>query len=112
MPIVNIPSIKPYLTHAFYKCYLTINKDRIKKGWSRDRIIFEINKLGVRCFSGSCPEIYLEKSYKNSNISRLANSKKLGEESLMFEVHPGLTKLEMQLKQSVIRSVLTKASLT
>ena len=39
MPIVNIPSIKPYLTHAFYKCYLTINKDRIKKGWSRDRII-------------------------------------------------------------------------
>lgn len=112
MPIVNIPSIKPYLTHAFYKCYLTINKDRIKKGWSRDRIILEINKLGVRCFSGSCPEIYLEKSYKNSNISRLVNSKKLGEESLMFEVHPGLTKLEMQLKQSVIRSVLTQASLT
>lgn len=112
MPIVNIPLIKPYLNHAFYKCYLTINKDRLKKGWCRDRIILEINKLGVRCFSGSCPEIYLEKCYKYSNISRLANSKKLGEESLMFEVHPGLTKPEMQLMQSVIRSVLTKASIT
>jgi len=111
MPIVNIPSIKPYLNHAFYKCYLTINKDCLKKGWSRDRIIFEINKLGVRCFSGSCPEIYLEKIYKNLNVPRLANSKKLGEESLMFEVHPGLTKVEMQLTQSVIRSVLTQASL-
>jgi dTDP-4-amino-4,6-dideoxygalactose transaminase len=110
IPLVNIPSTKPYMEHAFYKCYLTVNKNLLNKGWSRDRIILKINKLGVRCFSGSCPEIYLEKSYKMNRISRLPNSKKLGEESLMFEVHPSLTRKEMLQKLSVIKSVLTEAS--
>jgi dTDP-4-amino-4,6-dideoxygalactose transaminase len=110
IPLVNIPSTQPYMEHAFYKCYLTVNKNLLNKGWSRDRIILKINKLGVRCFSGSCPEIYLEKSYKMNRISRLPNSKKLGEESLMFEVHPSLTRKEMLQKLSVIKSVLTEAS--
>ena len=34
------------------------------RGWSRDRIIKEINKLGIPCFSGSCSEVYLEKHSK------------------------------------------------
>ncbi len=110
MPIINIPSVDPHLHHAFYKCYLTINHKFLSDNWSRDRIISEINNFGVKCFSGSCPEIYLEKFYKNNSIPRLPISKKLGEESLMFEVHPGLTKKNILKKKSVIKSVLMRAT--
>lgn len=109
-PMINIPSIQPYMKHAFYKCYLTVNKNFLKNTWNRDRIIAEMNTRGVRCFSGSCPEIYLEKIYKNYNISRLLNSKKLGEESLMFEVHPSLSKKDIARNLSVIKAVLREAS--
>ncbi len=30
--------------HAAYKCYIFINKDRLKSGWSRDKIIKEISE--------------------------------------------------------------------
>lgn len=111
LPLVNIPIVADHIKHAFYKCYLTINKNFLKKGWNRDKIIYEINNNGVRCFSGSCPEIYLEKFYsKYSTPDRLINSKRLGEESLMFEIHPTLTKKEILKMQSVIKAVLLNAS--
>ncbi|MEL0208088.1 MAG: DegT/DnrJ/EryC1/StrS aminotransferase family protein, partial [Gammaproteobacteria bacterium] len=108
---VNIPSIPKHMTHAFYKCYIMLNKKFLKDGWTRDKIIFEINNKGVNCFSGSCPEIYLEKSYKKKYLNnRLPVSKKLGEDSLMFAVHPNLTKKEVDKTKAAILQVLEEAS--
>ena len=76
--------------------------DNLPEGWSRDRIIEEINKLGVPCFSGSASEVYLEKAFDNTGLrpeSRLPVAKQLGETSLMFLVHPTLT--EDEIKQTV-----------
>ena len=46
--------------HAAYKCYVFINKSKLKSGWSRDKIIKEINNLGVPCFLVHVPK-YIEK---------------------------------------------------
>ena len=57
-----------------------------------------MNKKGINCKSGSCPEIYKEKAFKKlgyQDIS-LSNAKKLGEESIAFEVHPNLTNNEIK----------------
>lgn len=89
-------------THAYYKLYVYVQPDNLPKEWSRDRIIEEINKLGVPCFSGSASEVYLEKAFDNTGLrpeSRLPVAKQLGETSLMFLVHPTLT--EDEIKQTV-----------
>ena len=79
--------------NAAYKCYLFVDGSREQ----RDALISEINKQGVPCFSGSCPEIYLEKAFQNTateTIERFENAKKLGETSIMFLCHPTLTEEE------------------
>ena len=52
-----------HIQHAYYRLYAFVDDKRLKAGWSRDRIMNQINALGVPCFSGSCPEIYNEKAF-------------------------------------------------
>jgi len=95
-------------THAYYKLYVYVQPDNLPEGWSRDRIIEEINKLGVPCFSGSASEVYLEKAFDNTGLrpaSRLPVAKQLGETSLMFLVHPTLTAAEIEQTVQAIDSV-------
>lgn len=99
---LRAPNIPDHLVHAAYKCYVFI------EGTSqlRDKIISQINEKGVPCYSGACPEVYLEKAFDNSNLrpkSRLHNAKKLGETSLMFLVHPTLTNEEIQKTCEVLK---------
>ncbi|WP_412971523.1 DegT/DnrJ/EryC1/StrS family aminotransferase [Glaciecola sp. MF2-115] len=101
--------------HAAYKCYVFVRHEELKVGWDRDRIMNAISDKGVPCFSGSCSEVYLEKAFDNMAFrpkERLSNAKELGETSLMFLVHPTLTRNEIDLTCRVIDEVLTQASLS
>ena len=97
--------------HAAYKCYVQVNTDALPEGWSRDRIMAEINALGVPCFSGSCSEVYLEKAFDQTSWrpeQRLHNAQQLGETSLMFLVHPTLSEQSMNKTVDAIQQVITK----
>jgi dTDP-4-amino-4,6-dideoxygalactose transaminase len=110
---LRVPSVPDYIEHAAYKCYVFVELDRLNKDWSRDRIIKEINTLGVPCYSGSCSEVYLEKAFDDTGFrpkKRLANARRLGEVSLMFLVHPTLTKDEIQQTCDAIISVMNLAT--
>ena len=94
--------------HAAYKCYVQVNIEQLPQGWSRDRIMAEINALGVPCFSGSCSEVYLEHAFDDTPwrpAQRLSNAKQLGETSLMFLVHPTLSKESMAKTVAVIQQL-------
>ena len=110
--LVRLPEIDDKHTHnAFYKYYTYIRPNNLPNGWSRDRIISEIFKAGVPCYSGSCPEVYLEKAFDNTGYrpaNRLPAAKELGETSLMFLVHPTLKDIEIDLTCSVIHSIFQK----
>lgn len=98
--------------HAAYKCYVFVEPERLATGWDRDRIMAEINALGVPCFSGSCSEVYLEKAFDNTGFrpaERLPMAKELGETSLMFLVHPTLTEAEIDLTCHAIKQVMANA---
>ncbi|MCG3809266.1 DegT/DnrJ/EryC1/StrS aminotransferase family protein [Psychrobacter sp. Ps4] len=85
-------------THAYYKLYVYVQPNNLAEGWTRDRIIEEINALGVPCYSGSASEVYLEKAFDDTGLrpeNRLPIAKQLGETSLMFLVHPTLTTAEI-----------------
>lgn len=99
--------------HAAYKCYVQVNSNKLPENWSRDKIMEAINSLGIPCYSGSCSEVYLEHAFDDTPwrpAQRLPNAKKLGEESLMFLVHPTLTKQDMNRTVAAIEQVLQDLS--
>ena len=99
--------------HAQYKAYAYLQPANLAPGWSRDRIIAEISKLGVPCYQGSCSEVYMERAFDDTRWrpkTRLATARELGETSLMFLVHPTLHIDEMARAASVIDTVLKQAS--
>ena len=90
--------------HAAYKCYVFVKGTKKL----RDQIMKQINFAGVPCIAGSCPEVYLEKAFKNTSFKpskRLKVAKKLGETSLMFLCHPTLKKDEIDKTCHVIKKV-------
>ena len=100
--------------HAGYKCYVFVDKSKLKSGWSRDKVIKEINNLGVPCFSGSCSEVYREKAFIRTNFrpkKRLKVAKDLGETSLCFLIHPTITKKEIELTCNAIITIAKKATI-
>ena len=110
---LRVPNIPDYIKHAVYKCYVFVELKKLKNGWDRDKIIKELNILGVPCYSGVCPEVYLEKAFDNTGLrpkERLVNTKELGESSLMFLVHPTLTKNEIKQTCDAIISVMSLAT--
>lgn len=97
--------------HANYKCYVQVNTAQLSEGWSRDRIMAEINALGVPCFSGSCSEVYLEHAFDGTPwrpAQRLANAQQLGESSLMFLVHPTLSEDNIRTTEQAIAQVIQR----
>ena len=101
---LRVPAIPSHIEHAAYKCYVFV-KDGVEL---RDKMMMEINEKGVPCYSGSCSEVYLEKAFDNTGFrpkERLPFAKELGETSLMFLVHPTLTKEEIQKTCDVLTEV-------
>ncbi|MFD2165472.1 DegT/DnrJ/EryC1/StrS family aminotransferase [Thalassotalea euphylliae] len=99
--------------HAYYKCYIQVNANKLPADWNRDRIIEEIVAQGVPCYSGSCSEVYKEKAFDNTTLrpkTPLPNAKQLGETSLMFLVHPTLTQEEINQTCRAIEQVDKKMS--
>ena len=111
-PALRVPNIPAHIQHAHYKCYVYVRPEQLKEGWSRDRIVAEINALGVPCFQGSCSEVYLEKAFDGTGYRpepRLPVAQELGETSLMFLVHPTLTPAEIAQTCAAIAQVLQQA---
>ena len=110
-PYFTVAMPPEYYVHAAYKAYVQVNTAQLPEGWSRDRIMAEINALGVPCFSGSCSEVYLEKAFDGTPWrpeQRLVNAKSLGESSLMFLVHPTLSESNMQKTVESIQQVISQ----
>lgn len=110
---IRLVEVSDYSEHAEYKHYMFVKPESLKEGWCRDRIVEEINKMGVPCFQGSCSEVYLEKAFDGTPWrpdKRLSNAVELGETSLMFLVHPTLTQDEIDKTVGVMKSVFMRAS--
>ncbi len=104
-------SVPKDIVHAFYRYYIFIEPSKIKKGWSRGKIISEINSYNVPCFEGACPEIYLEKAFYLKKIKpnkKLLNAKKLGKTSIAFLVNHNIKKNEINYLCKVVEKVFNE----
>jgi dTDP-4-amino-4,6-dideoxygalactose transaminase len=111
-PLVRTVVVPDFIENAEYKHYVFIRPENLEDGWSRDRIVDEVNANGVPCFQGSCSEVYLEKAFDDTGWRpdvRLSNAVELGDTSLMFLVHPTLTQQEISKTCDVLSRVLKDA---
>jgi dTDP-4-amino-4,6-dideoxygalactose transaminase len=111
---LRVPDLPADMAHAHYKCYVYVRPECLADGWSRDRIVAEINALGVPCFQGTCSEVYLEKAFDDTSLrpaQRLPVAQTLGETSMMFLVHPTLTPAEVGKTCAAIAAVMEQACL-
>ena len=108
LKIIITPKISKKFTHAFYKLYLTINKEFLKRGKSRSQIIKSLVDNGVNASFGSSGRVYAEKAFKNvKTIPRgLPISSHLEENSIMLQVHPTLSIKEIKDISTILRKVL------
>jgi len=113
LPALRVPRIPDHIEHAAYKCYVFVRPEELAAGWDRNRIMAEMNALGVPCYSGSCPEVYREKAFLGSGyepVKRLPNAKELGETSLLFLCHPTLTNDEVAKTCDILETVMRRAA--
>ncbi len=110
---VRTPEPRPGLTHAYYRYYAYVRPEGLKSGWTRDRIVAEINALGIPAYQGSCAEVYLEKAFEGTGLrpaERLPVAQELGETSLMFLTHPTLTEEDVGRTCAAIERVFADAT--
>ncbi len=109
---LSVPTPPEHIFHAYYKLYAFIRPEKLKPGWTRDRILAAINAEGIPCFSGICSEIYLEKAFTPDMrpASRYEVAKHLGETSLMFMIHPTLSEADIRQTSEAVAKVLEIAT--
>lgn len=112
-PAIRIPTVGHQNLHSYYKFYVYVTPEALRPGWSRDRIQAELNAAGIPVTSGSCSEVYLEAAFTIRGLGpkgRLPVAKELGETSLMFQVHPGLTRESLLQAADVMTNVMRSAA--
>jgi dTDP-4-amino-4,6-dideoxygalactose transaminase len=100
--------------HAYYLSYVYLRPERLKRDWTRDRILTELLKLDVPCSVGSCGELYLERAFDHGGLrpsTRLPVARELGETALAFQVHPSLSEDNMHEMSDDVHRVFAHAAL-
>jgi len=106
---LRLPTPQEGARHALYKLNFYVDRDHGAEA-IRDEILARATDAGLRLFSGSCSEIYREKSFESMAQPPLPVARRLGETSLMVEVHPtlrpDLLALRAQTLATIARRVL------
>ena len=99
------------IKNAWYRFYLFLKPNIKNYSKIRYKIIKSLNKGNLKCFTGACPEIYLEKAFKNLKnfkVTRLKNCKILGETSIALDVNHTLKDNDYKQNLLTIELVLKK----
>lgn len=87
------------LRHAFYKLYFYIEQGTDAEAATlRSEILKRSTHAGLRVFSGSCSEVYLEGAFDDLPRADCPISRSLGARSLVVEVHPTLDRTLLELR--------------
>lgn len=110
---LRVPTVPGHMRSGWYKYYAFVRPESLRAGWDRNRIMSAIWAEGVPCFSGSCPEIYREKAFRDAGYDQNPDfpvARDLGETSLMFQIHPTLTEVELLVTIEAARKVFRRAA--
>ena len=95
--------------HANYKWYAYVDAtdgDLDAAQAKRDEVMRRATELGIRAFSGSGSEIYLEGAFDDLDTPTLPVAHELGRTSLMFEIHPTLDLDRLRQRASAVATIV------
>lgn len=113
LPAIRLGEPPNYIRHANYKYYVFVKPEKLLDDWDRDRIISVLRENDIASFVGSSSEMYREKAFLDVGIGPKGSLKvahELGENSIMFPIHPTLTETDMKYIAEVIKTVILEAS--
>jgi dTDP-4-amino-4,6-dideoxygalactose transaminase len=87
------------IEHSYYKYYCFLRRGRHDDGAERDRLLGELQRLGVPAGSGACPEIHRERAFAGYGPPSTMDTpvaRWLGATSIMLPVDPSLAADEME----------------
>ena len=99
--------------HAWYRFYIFVRPETLGQGWSRDRLVAELQNAGVTCMQGSCSEIYLEAAFcdhRSRPSTSLPTARQLGENSIAFLVHPTIDGAKMTQIAKAAAEIVAKSA--
>jgi dTDP-4-amino-4,6-dideoxygalactose transaminase len=108
---LSFTKISNHINPVYYRVYGILDLDKLKPNWNKQKVINEINNLGVPCFHGSCNELYKEKAFSNLNVESMEHAKNLNDTSICFLCHHTLNQPDIESMAEIINSVLNKASI-
>lgn len=105
----DIPSLRlarppSHIRHAYYKYYCFLRTGTSDEGAARDALVRALQKKGIPCGTGSCPEIYREQAFAAISARRLPMARLVGASSIMLPVDPSLTAEDMRCIADRIRT--------
>lgn len=87
---LRVPMAPADFGHAFYKFYFYLDAPADRAGQLRGEIMKRATEEGLRLFSGSCSEMYLEEAFRDLPRPDCPVAHMMTDNSLMVEVHPTL----------------------
>jgi dTDP-4-amino-4,6-dideoxygalactose transaminase/ribosomal protein S18 acetylase RimI-like enzyme len=113
IPALRVAEPPEHVAHVYYKYVALVRSECLREGWDRDRIMLAIEAEGIPCRVAICSEIYLEKAFPEElrPPQRMPNARTIGETGLLFQVHPTLTREEIEDTCEAVEKVMSAASL-
>lgn len=113
IPGVRVVTPPAEARHAYYKYYAYVDLGALAPGWTRARVLDEVNARGVTCLQGVCCEIYRERAFADAGLApaaRLQVASGLADSAIMLLVDPTLDEADMTRTADVLRDVMTEAT--
>jgi dTDP-4-amino-4,6-dideoxygalactose transaminase len=112
IPALRVAAPPDHALDASYKLVTFVRPERLREGWSRDRVMLAIEAEGIPCRIAICSEIYLEKAFPPGlrPPERLPNARAIGDTCLLFQVHPTLADDEIADTSAAVEKVMAVAS--
>ncbi|HEU0098281.1 MAG TPA: DegT/DnrJ/EryC1/StrS family aminotransferase [Allosphingosinicella sp.] len=107
LPGLRVPLPDERFRHAFYRLNFYMRPGAED---ARDEILARAAEAGLRLFTGSCSEVYLEEAFRDLPRPDLPNARAMTKSSLAVETHPTLkpdrVRLRAEKLAGIVRSVL------
>jgi dTDP-4-amino-4,6-dideoxygalactose transaminase len=107
LPGIRVPLPDERFRHAYYRLNFYM---RPGSEDARQELLARAGEAGLRLFTGSCSEVYLEQAFRDLPRPDLPNARAMTGSSLAVEVHPTLSPDRLRLRAEklagLIRSVV------
>jgi len=103
LPGVRVPLPEDRFRHAYYRLNFYL---RPGAEGAREEILARAGEAGLRLFTGSCSEVYLEEAFRDLPRPDLPNARTMTKSSLAVEVHPTLRPERLRLRAEKLAEIV------